>query len=116
MAEAMRALERSARNRAPLHTAPPQYLLLRPPFEGRALPSHPSPSLHSYGLLAHDQNDVGTLGSLPCAVDRALLQSWLASASAPRDELLRRVVEVIPQARPFIAPLPPHRDVLWCAV
>jgi coproporphyrinogen III oxidase len=30
------------------------------------------------GLLVHDQNDVGILGSLPSQIDRALLASWRA--------------------------------------
>ena len=48
------------------------------------------------GLLVHDQNDVGILGSLPRHVDKALLQSWNAKMLAPQDELLHRLVECLP--------------------
>ncbi len=34
------------------------------------------------GLLAHGQNDIGTLGSLPARIDRSLLASWLEKNSA----------------------------------
>ena len=40
------------------------------------------------GLLVHDQNDVGILGSLPTAVDRELIRSWKPNMPAPQDELL----------------------------
>lgn len=40
------------------------------------------------GLLVHDQNDVGILGSLPSHVDRALLASWRPRVPAPVDRLL----------------------------
>jgi coproporphyrinogen III oxidase len=47
------------------------------------------------GLLIHDQNDVGILGSLPSHVDRALLASWAAKVPAPQDGLVRALVEAI---------------------
>jgi len=49
----------------------------------------------THGLLAHDENDVGTLGSLPNHVDRALLQSWLPNVPAPQDELLKQVIAIL---------------------
>ena len=40
------------------------------------------------GLLVHDQNDVGILGSLPEAVDKALIRSWREKMPEPQGELL----------------------------
>ncbi len=48
------------------------------------------------GLLVHDQNDVGILGSLPSHVDRALLASWALRVSPPHDALVRALVEALP--------------------
>ena len=48
------------------------------------------------GLLVHDQNDVGILGSLPSHVDRALLASWESRVSPPQDALVRALVDAIP--------------------
>ncbi len=52
------------------------------------------------GLLIHDQNDVGILGSLPARVDRALLGSWRARMPPPQDALLDAIVAALPDARP----------------
>lgn len=35
------------------------------------------------GLLIHDQNDIGIMGSLPSHVDRRLLQNWLSKMTPP---------------------------------
>lgn len=48
------------------------------------------------GLLVHDQNDVGILGSLPSHVDRGLLASWADRALPPQDALIRALVDAIP--------------------
>jgi coproporphyrinogen III oxidase len=48
------------------------------------------------GLLVHDQNDVGILGSLPSHVDRALFASWANRVAAPQDALVRTLVDAIP--------------------
>lgn len=48
------------------------------------------------GLLVHDQNDVGILGSLPSHVDRALLATWRARVPRPVDELVDRVLDALP--------------------
>mmetsp|Transcript_120218 Transcript_120218/g.340668 ORF Transcript_120218/g.340668 Transcript_120218/m.340668 type:complete len:414 (-) Transcript_120218:225-1466(-) len=48
------------------------------------------------GLLAHNDNDVGTLGSIPNRVDRVLLESWMAKVTPPQDILLRRIIDAIP--------------------
>lgn len=50
------------------------------------------------GLLVHDQNDVGILGSLPSHVDGELLASWIDRMPAPQVGLLRTLVEVIGNA------------------
>ncbi len=47
------------------------------------------------GLLVHDQNDVGILGSLPSHVDGALLASWIDRMPPPQDELLSSLVDII---------------------
>jgi coproporphyrinogen III oxidase len=48
------------------------------------------------GLLVHDQNDVGILGSLPSHVDRTLLASWRARVPAPVDQLVDRLLDALP--------------------
>ncbi len=48
------------------------------------------------GLLVHDQNDLGILGSLPAVVDRALLASWEPAMPKPQNELLRSLVAALP--------------------
>ena len=50
------------------------------------------------GLLVHDQNDVGILGSLPSHVDRALFASWANRVAPPQDALVRALVDAIPAA------------------
>jgi coproporphyrinogen III oxidase len=50
----------------------------------------------SSGLIAHDQNDLGVMGSIPAWVDRELLASWLK----PGDELLRAIIDALPDTRP----------------
>jgi coproporphyrinogen III oxidase len=60
----------------------------------------------THGLLAHSQNDVGTLASLPGAIDRSLLTEWLQKleqgsgnvSHKPQDLLLREVLKVFPAA------------------
>jgi len=47
------------------------------------------------GLLIHNQNDVGIMGSLPTFVNKALLKSWQEKATKPQDELISNLVEVI---------------------
>lgn len=50
------------------------------------------------GLLVHDQNDVGILGSLPSHVDGALLRSWLDRMTPPQDALLSAIADVVGDA------------------
>lgn len=51
----------------------------------------------SSGLLVHNQNDVGILGSLPQRVSRAILRGWIPSQPELQGELLTRLIEVLPQ-------------------
>lgn len=44
------------------------------------------------GLLVHDENDTGILGSLPSTVDKALLQSWIAKLPSLQADLLSRIL------------------------
>ncbi len=48
------------------------------------------------GLLVHNQNDVGTLGSLPSHLNRDLLASWQAKTPAPLDQLVGKLLDVLP--------------------
>jgi coproporphyrinogen III oxidase len=49
------------------------------------------------GIMAHSDNDVGTLASLPTYIDRKLLESWLQNkVEPPHDELLRRILTLLP--------------------
>ena len=48
------------------------------------------------GLLVHNQNDVGTLGSLPSHVNKPLLASWQQKVPSPQDELVARLVAALP--------------------
>jgi coproporphyrinogen III oxidase len=50
------------------------------------------------GLMIHDQNDLGVMGSLPSWVDRELLASWEPKMPAPQDELLRALVATLPDS------------------
>ncbi|MFT7670940.1 MAG: coproporphyrinogen III oxidase [Planctomycetota bacterium] len=52
------------------------------------------------GLLVHDQNDLGIMGSLPGAIDRDLLASWRTKLAAPQDELLTALVAVFGEEQP----------------
>ena len=59
------------------------------------------------GLLIHNQNDIGTLGSLPSHINRVLLASWLDKIPAPQDKLIRRLLKILPEEDkcPISAPL-----------
>ncbi|MFT6924749.1 MAG: coproporphyrinogen III oxidase [Psychromonas sp.] len=49
------------------------------------------------GLLIHNQNDTGTLGSLPARINRVLLASWVDITPAPQDELIKRFLKLLPE-------------------
>jgi coproporphyrinogen III oxidase len=52
------------------------------------------------GLLVHDQNDVGIMGSLPSQVDKALLASWRDRLPVPQEKLLDRLLGELPDGEP----------------
>ncbi len=64
------------------------------------------------GLMVHDQNDIGTMGSLPAFVDRNLLQSWAAKMPAPQDILLRELIGCLPAGDPVAAINEPQKALL----
>jgi len=47
------------------------------------------------GLLIHNQNDVGIMGSLPSFIDKELLQSWQERVQTPQDELVQNIANAI---------------------
>ncbi|MDF1882483.1 coproporphyrinogen III oxidase [Sulfurimonas sp. SAG-AH-194-C21] len=47
------------------------------------------------GLLIHNQNDVGIMGSLPSHINRELLKSWAKKVQTPQDELVLALADVI---------------------
>ena len=49
------------------------------------------------GLLVHDQNDIGIMGSIPSHVNRKLLASWRNKMLYPQDVLLASLLEALPQ-------------------
>lgn len=54
------------------------------------------------GLLIHDQNDVGIMGSIPSHVSRELLQSWVHKMPKPQDELLEAIIAALPDTTPAL--------------
>ena len=52
------------------------------------------------GLLVHDQNDVGIMGSIPSQVNRELLASWIALMPKPQDELVEALLDALPNKMP----------------
>ena len=52
------------------------------------------------GLLVHDQNDVGILGSLPAYVDRGQLAALIEAQPSPQDQLLQNIVDSLPEGSP----------------
>jgi len=54
------------------------------------------------GLLIHNQNDVGIMGSLPAYVDSALLSTWISRMQTPQDELLYALIEALPAQNPAL--------------
>ena len=52
------------------------------------------------GLLVHDQNDLGIMGSIPARVDRQLLHSWIPKLPPPQDTLLQALVDTLEDAHP----------------
>lgn len=51
----------------------------------------------SSGLLVHNQNDKGILGSLPQRIDRDLLTSWVHRLPHPQTVLLQELLNILPE-------------------
>lgn len=54
------------------------------------------------GLLVHDQNDLGIMGSLPAQIDKNLLARWQENLSAPQDQLLETIIKCLPDTTPCL--------------
>ncbi len=52
------------------------------------------------GLLIHDQNDVGIMGSIPSHINRELLASWQKRMPKPQDELVESLLQALPNEMP----------------
>lgn len=52
------------------------------------------------GLLVHDQNDVGIMGSIPSHVNRELLESWIEKMPPPQDILVKALLKALPNEMP----------------
>jgi len=51
------------------------------------------------GLLVHDQNDVGIMGSIPSHINKPLLYSWLPLMIKPQDSLLLGLLDALPEGQ-----------------
>lgn len=49
------------------------------------------------GLLIHDQNDVGIMGSIPSHINKQLLASWEVLMPKPQDKLVKALVDAMPE-------------------
>ena len=49
------------------------------------------------GLLVHDQNDLGIMGSLPSHIDRDLLASWADKVEGTQTELVHELTAALPE-------------------
>ena len=47
------------------------------------------------GLMIHNQNDVGIMGSLPTFINRDLLASWAKNVSEPQNKLVESLLDAI---------------------
>ena len=52
------------------------------------------------GLLVHNQNDIGTLGSIPSYINRSLLEEWQGVSPEPINGLVAELINVLPEASP----------------
>jgi len=52
------------------------------------------------GLLVHDQNDVGIMGSIPSHVNRDILESWVEKMPPPQDILVQALLKALPNEMP----------------
>ena len=56
----------------------------------------------SSGLLVHQDNDLGIMGSLPHYMNPALLRHWISKLPAPQDALLESLIQVLPEKAPYV--------------
>jgi len=54
------------------------------------------------GLLVHNQNDVGIMGSLPAVVDPELLATWVERMQPPQGQLLHALIKALPDSVPAL--------------
>ena len=47
------------------------------------------------GLLIHNKNDIGIMGSIPSHINKTLLKSWVHKMPAPQDELLNNLIDCL---------------------
>ena len=52
------------------------------------------------GLLIHDQNDIGIMGSIPSHINRELLASWVDKMPEPQDKLVLSLLNALPKEIP----------------
>lgn len=52
------------------------------------------------GLLVHNQNDVGIMGSIPSHVNRDLLKTWVDKMPRPQNELVLKLIDALPNVVP----------------
>jgi len=52
------------------------------------------------GLLIHNQNDVGIMGSIPSHVNPELLVSWKELMPKPQELLVQAIIEALPKSNP----------------
>ncbi len=52
------------------------------------------------GLLVHDQNDIGIMGSIPSHVNRDILTAWVEKMPEPQDVLVKELLKALPNEVP----------------
>lgn len=52
------------------------------------------------GLLVHNQNDIGTLGSIPSHINRVLLEEWQGVSPESINGLVTELINVLPEGSP----------------
>lgn len=68
------------------------------------------------GIMVHDQNDLGIMGSLPAAVDRSLLESWVSKHESPKTELLHELIGTLPRESTVVTIGPEQKRKLAACV
>lgn len=84
------------------HLAPPSEIELQQQLDYHTLYFYQVLTLDkgtTAGLLIHNQNDVGTLGSLPAYINRELLKSWILISPAQQQPLVSALVEILPMQK-----------------